>query len=206
MVSGAWRSGGRDCVIQGGVMSDRGKHERARLERARRGWRYTGEERPRFAIEPGPDQESVWDYPRPPRIEPERRRVKVYAGDVLLAESDRAFRVLETASPPTVYVPPSDVAMHLLQPRAGATSCEWKGQASYYDVVTAAERIPRAAWSYATPFPSFGDLAGSISFYPQLLRCFLGGERVRPQPGGFYGGWLTSEIVGPVKGEPGARE
>jgi uncharacterized protein (DUF427 family) len=187
-------------------MTDRDKHERARLERARRGWRYTGERRPPFAIAPGPGQESVWDYPRPPRIEPERRRVKVFAGDVLLAESDRAFRVLETASPPTVYVPPSDVAMHLLERRAGNTFCEWKGQASYYDVVTPEGRIPRAAWSYARPFPSFEDLAEYVSFYPQLLTCLLGGEQVRPQPGGFYGGWLTSEIVGPVKGEPGARE
>jgi uncharacterized protein (DUF427 family) len=182
------------------------EREHARLERARQSWRYTGQRRPPFAVEPGPGQESVWDYPRPPRIDPERRRVRVFANDILIADTSRALRVLETASPPTVYVPPADVAAHVLERRADTTFCEWKGRAIYFDVVTAERRHPRAAWSYPEPFPSFEPLADYLSFYPQLLTCFLDRERVRPQPGGFYGGWLTSNIVGPVKGEPGARD
>ena len=187
-------------------MSPRKQRDDARLARARAGWRYIGTRRPRFAVVPEDGQESVWDYPRPPRIEPERRRVKVFAKKVLIADTRRALRVLETASPPTVYLPPDDVSMRLLERRADNTMCEWKGRAIYHDVVTPEGRIPRAAWSYPAPWPGFELLADFVSFYPELLACFLGGERVRPQPGDFYGGWLTSEIVGPVKGERGARD
>ena len=179
------------------------RDEGARREAARGGWRYWGQERPPFAHAPGPDQESVWDYPRPPRVEPELRRVEVYAGGHVVADSGRAMRVLETASPPTVYVPPSDVRMELFERASGTTVCEWKGDAIYYDVVTRDGRVSRAAWSYPDPRAGFEAIAGLLAFYPRLLTCRLGGETVAAQPGGFYGGWLTADVVGPVKGEPG---
>ncbi len=175
-------------------------------DRAQARWRYRGQERPPFAVAPGPGQESVWDYPRPPRTEPELRRVEVLAGEEVVADSGRAVRVVETASPPTVYVPREDVREHFLERASGTTMCEWKGEAVYYDVVTRDGRWPRAAWTYPHPWPGFEAVAGLLAFYPRMLTCRLGGETVRPQPGGFYGGWLTSDVVGPVKGEPGAKD
>jgi uncharacterized protein (DUF427 family) len=155
-------------------------------------------------IEPGPGQESVWDYPRPPRIEPCRRRVRVVLGGVVVADSSRALRVLETASPPTLYVPMQDVRGECLVPAAGGSWCEWKGRAAYFDVVAGDELAERAAWTYPEPSPPFAPLTGYVSFYPAHLACYLDDERARPQPGGFYGGWLTDDIVGPVKGGPGS--
>lgn len=172
---------------------------------ARGRWRWTGEERPPFAEEPGPGQESVWDYPRPPRVEPDEREVVVRHRDLVVARSASALRVLETASPPTFYLPPEDVRTDLLEPAAGTSRCEWKGEARYWKLTTPdGERVERAAWSYPDPFPGYQEIAHHFSFYPARVECSVDGERVRPQPGGFYGGWLTSEIVGPVKGEPGS--
>lgn len=149
--------------------------------------------------------ESVWDYPRPPSVVPCKRRVRVLHKGVVVAESDRAVRVLETASPPTVYLPPEDVRTELLEPGSGHSVCEWKGSASYFDVVSDGGRAPRAAWAYGDPKDAYGELRGWLSFYPRHLECFLDEERVRPQAGEFYGGWVTDEIAGPHKGDPGTE-
>jgi uncharacterized protein (DUF427 family) len=167
------------------------------------GWRYHGQERPPFAEIPGAGQESVWDYPRPPRLDRDARHVRVCLGDVVVAESSRAVRVCETASPPTFYLPPKDVNTELLRPAAGGSYCEWKGTAVYYTLRAGGRTVERAVWAYPRPLPAFDELAGHLSFYPAILECFVGDERVRPQPGGFYGGWVTSELTGPFKGEPG---
>lgn len=172
----------------------------AETRRLRAKWRYRGDVRPPFAQEPGPGQESVWDYPRPPRIEPDARPIRVESGGVLLASSSRAVRVLETAGAPTFYLPPADVAMERLRASDVRTFCEWKGEAVGYDVAGGPEN---AAWSYPEPFDEFAPVAGWIAFYPALVACEVDGEPVRPQPGGYYGGWVTAEIVGPFKGEPG---
>ena len=152
----------------------------------------------------GRPRESVWDYPRPPIVEAEDRRVRVELGGALIADTDRAVRVLETAGAPVVYLPPETIAPGSLEPVRGSTFCEWKGSASYYDVVAGGERASRAAWAYLRPSKRFEQLAGFVSFYPALLECRLGDERVMPQPGRFYGGWMTAEITGPIKGEPGS--
>lgn len=157
-------------------------------------------------IEPKPGQESVWDYPRPPRIEPCSRAVLVRARDLVIARSTRALRVLETAGAPTIYVPPDDVDLdRLTVSKSRTTYCEWKGRASYFHVDAGYERIRQAAWTYRTPKGDFEALRDFISFYPAKLECFLDDERVQPQGGGFYGGWITDDIVGPFKGDPGTE-
>ncbi len=166
-------------------------------------WAHRGQARPAFADEPGPGQESVWDYPRPPAIVADERLVRVKFGDATIAESRRALRVLETASPPTFYIPPDDIDRAALLPAAGSSYCEWKGAATYWALAAAGEGGEPVGWSYPAPTPAFARLAGYLSFYPGRVECYVDGERVRPQPGGFYGGWITDEIVGPVKGSPG---
>jgi uncharacterized protein (DUF427 family) len=152
----------------------------------------------------GLQYESVWSYPRPPEIRPERRLATVAAGGVTIASSSRAVRVCETAGGPVVYLPADDIASgSLLASDGGGSFCEWKGAATYFDVLAEGEAVPRAAWSYPDPSPAFEPISGWFSFYPALLECRLDGELVLPQPGGFYGGWMTGEITGPVKGEPG---
>ena len=162
------------------------------------GWQYTGQQRPDFADEPKPGEESVWDYPRPPAIVDDHRVVRVLSFDgTLLAESNISKRVLETASPPTFYLPVEALQTNLA-PVAGSSFCEWKGQAEYF-----AFADQRLAWRYAEPTQAFAELAGWFSFYPAQCQCFVAGQSVRAQAGGFYGGWVTDEIVGPYKGEPG---
>ena len=152
----------------------------------------------------GRGQESGWDYPRPPRVEPVAERVRVVFAGVVLAESDRALRGLETAAPPAYYLPPADVCTDLLVRAARESFCEWKGHAGYWHVEAAGRRSENAAWSYADPFEEYAELAGAFAFFAgRVDECRVGGERVAPQPGGFYGGWITSRIVGPFKGEPG---
>jgi uncharacterized protein (DUF427 family) len=155
-------------------------------------------------IEPGPGQESVWDYPRPPRLEPTSKHIQVFFNGTLIAETRRGQRVLETSHPPTYYVPIEDVRMEHLEPVSRTTFCEWKGAASYYTVVVGDQRAERAAWRYPEPTPQFASLRDCVTFYPaQMEACYVDGELVQPQPGNFYGGWVTSDVVGPFKGEPG---
>lgn len=154
----------------------------------------------------GPGQESVWTYPRPPRLEPTGRHLVAELAGEVVAETRRALRLLETSHPPTYYIPPSDVRLDLLVPSDGATWCEWKGRAVYLDVVARGRTAVRAAWSYPEPEPSYAPLTGHVAFYAgRMDRCLVDGEVVRPQPGGFYGGWITLDLAGPFKGEPGTH-
>ena len=155
-------------------------------------------------VEPGPGQESVWDYPRPPRIEPSKRPVRIEFTGETIAESSHALRVLETSSPPTIYVPVADIVMEHLVPSERNSFCEWKGGASYYDLVVGDRRSRNAAWYYPQPKPGFEELLDHVAFYAgRVDAAYLGDEKVTPQGGDFYGGWITSDIVGPFKGEPG---
>lgn len=157
--------------------------------------------RPEFAIEPGPGQESVWDYPRPPAIRQDRRLVEVCDGNAVVATTTGAYKVMETASPPTFYIPATDVNFDLLVPISDTTHCEWKGTASYWALArSSAEPI---GWSYERPRPRFESIKGYLAFYPGRVDCSLDGEAVKTQAGRFYGGWITSEVIGPFKGEPG---
>ena len=152
-------------------------------------------------------KESVWDYPRPPRVEPERRHVRVELGGETVAESDRALRVLETASPPTIYIPREDVREEaLIEAGDVHTECEWKGTASYLHAEVGARRANRVAWHYPAPKPGYEALRDHLAFYPRRVdAAYLDDERVQPQPGAYYGGWITEEIEGPFKGEPGSE-
>jgi uncharacterized protein (DUF427 family) len=174
-------------------------------KRARSGWTHTGGRRPPFAATPGPGQESVWDYPRPPALDPLDREVIVRAGDLVIARSSACLRVLETASPPTIYLPPGDLTPGCVVPAPGRSFCEWKGEARYWSVVAPGGRLERAGWSYPEPLSGFEQLRDYVSFYPSRLECFIDGVRATSQPGGFYGGWITPNIVGPFKGEPGTE-
>lgn len=148
--------------------------------------------------------ESVWDYPRPPRVEADDREVVVEHTGTIVARSTHAIRVLETSHPPTFYLPVGDVSPGVLRPSGRRTFCEFKGSASYFDVVIDGRRLPGAAWTYPDPAPAYARLADHIAFYPgRFDRCTVGGEEVLAQEGDFYGGWITSEIVGPFKGGPG---
>ncbi len=166
-------------------------------------WNYTGRQRPDFAIEPGAGQESVWDYPRPPVCVEDSREIVVRMGDVVVARTVNAIRILETASPPTFYLPPSDINFETLQAAKGSSFCEWKGAATYWSLNVGGSVIKNVGWSYEAPSPSFASIKSYLSFYPAKLECTVAGQLVRPQPGGFYGGWVTDEIIGPYKGEPG---
>lgn len=148
--------------------------------------------------------ESVWDYPRPPRVEPLRRVARVEFDGLTVARSDSALRVLETSHPPTIYFPRADVRLESLKPSRGMTLCEWKGQASYFDIVGEHRESASAAWSYADPLPAYRVLKDTIAFYPgRLDACFIDDERVTAQAGDFYGGWITAGIEGPFKGSAG---
>ena len=164
---------------------------------------------------PGPGQESVWDYPRPPRLEPARRRVRISVPDAADAGSELlladvpagggAWRVLETSHPPTYYIAAHALRADLLAPADGSSWCEWKGRAGYVDVLApdGTVLVEQAGWTYPRPTPGFTDLADAVAFYPGRVTCRLDEEVVRAQAGGFYGGWITDEVVGPFKGEPG---
>jgi uncharacterized protein (DUF427 family) len=155
---------------------------------------------------PGPGQESVWSYPRPPRVEEFSGSITVELGGEVIASTTRGWRVLETSHPPTYYLPQSAFADGVLRPTGGQSWCEWKGPASYFDLVSATAEAPRAAWTYLSPTPGFTPIAGAISVMAsQVDRCTVNGEEVVPQPGGFYGGWVTSWVTGPFKGIPGSN-
>jgi uncharacterized protein (DUF427 family) len=155
-------------------------------------------------IPPGPGQRSVWDFPRPPALEPVGETVRIDFGGREIARTDRALQVLETSHPPTVYLPPDAFADGVLVPRPETSHCEWKGRAIYYDVVSGDARAEKAAWGYPDPTPRFRDLTDHVAVYAGPMDAgWIGDERVEPQPGGFYGGWVTSRVVGPFKGTPG---
>lgn len=170
------------------------------LQNARDHWTNRGQQRPDFAVEPRADQESVWDYPRPPAVVPDTRTVEVRHGDLLIASTTGAVRILETSHPPSFYLPPSSVVEGVLVVVPGSSHCEWKGQAEY---VALSSTDPPIGWRYSSPYPEFSNCAGYVSFYPDAVECRVDGELVRAQAGGFYGGWITNEIVGPFKGEGG---
>ena len=147
--------------------------------------------------------ERVCDYPRPPALVASEQHVLVRALGERLAETRRSLRVLETFHPPTYYLPPEAVRTELLRPAAGRSFCEWKGVARYCDVLVGDRCLERALWCYDNPSPAFSALAGWYAVYPALMDgCWLDGEAVRPQPGGFYGGWISSAVEGPFKGDP----
>jgi uncharacterized protein (DUF427 family) len=154
----------------------------------------------------GAGQESVWDYPRPPRLEPFAGSITVELGGETIATTDRGWRVLETSHPPTYYIPAAAFRDGALCPAAGSSWCEWKGVASYFDLVSGAHTAERAGWTYHEPTPGFEPIAGAVAVMAaQVDRCTVNGEQVESQPGGFYGGWITSWVKGPFKGIPGSR-
>jgi uncharacterized protein (DUF427 family) len=153
-----------------------------------------------------PGQESVWNYPRPAICEPTARRITIIHRGVTLADSSSAWRTLETSHPPTYYIPQEDIAMEHLGPNARRTMCEWKGQARYWDIRIGDTAIAAGAWSYPDPTPPFAGIRDHLAFYPDPLdQCLVDGERITPQPGGFYGGWISQYEAGPFKGGPGSR-
>ncbi|WP_371038642.1 DUF427 domain-containing protein [Rhodosalinus sp. FB01] len=153
----------------------------------------------------GLPRENVQSYPRPPALEPVPQRVTVRLGGVTVADTTHALRVLETHHAPTYYLPPEDIGA-TLRPVGGATFCEWKGAARYFDVLAGATTAPRAAWSYDHPTAGFAPLAGFVAFYAGLMdEAWVGGVRVLPQPGDFYGGWVTPNLEGRIKGAHGTR-
>lgn len=157
-------------------------------------------------IEPGPGQESVWDYPRPPRREKVGERLRVIFNEATIADTVAGYRVLETSHPPVYYIPPGDIAQQYLKVAPGSSFCEFKGSAEYWSIDVDGRRAAAAAWSYPRPSPAFAAIAGYLAFYASRVdACFVGDERVQPQAGDFYGGWITSRIVGPFKGGPGSR-
>lgn len=155
-------------------------------------------------VEPGPGQESVWDYPRPPALDRSDHHVVVRFGGEVIADTRRPIRVLETSQPPAYYLPAADVRTDLLRPDGRRTFCEWKGQASYWTVDTGQRVAEAAVWSYPAPTPRFAELVDHYAFYAQQMdECTVDGEVVDPNEGSFYGGWITSKVVGPFKGAPG---
>jgi uncharacterized protein (DUF427 family) len=161
-------------------------------------------ERPK-RIEPGPGQESVWDYPRPPALEPVRKRVRVEFAGQVIADTTAAYRVCETSHAPAYYLPLKDID-DVLVGVEGASFCEWKGVASYYDVTVGDRIAPRAAWTYHEPTKRFAPIVDHVAFYAGLMdRCWVGEAEVSPMDGDFYGGWITPDLVGPFKGAPGTH-
>jgi uncharacterized protein (DUF427 family) len=154
-------------------------------------------------VEPGPGQESVWDYPRPPALQPAGAALRVEFEGTVIAQSTSGLRICETSQPPAYYFPPTDVRLDLLLEVSGNTFCEWKGLATYFDVEVDGQRIEQAAWTYRSPSERYAAIADHLAFYAQKLDCFVADERVVPNEGSFYGGWVTSKVVGPFKGAPG---
>jgi len=153
-------------------------------------------------IPPQPGQESVWDYPRPPKLEPTNKLIEVIFNGVAIARTNKAYRVLETSHPPVYYLPPSDIQMQYLQLEPDHSFCEWKGTASYYSLNVNGKTAKKCAWFYPEPTPSFTPIKNYIAFYARPMdACYVNGELVTPQPGNFYGGWITADIVGRFKGE-----
>lgn len=183
------------------------------LRNAQEKWTFRGQQRPPFAIEPGPGQESAWDYPRPPALVTDSRTVIVKHGDTVIAESTATIRVCETAGSPAFYIPPQDVDVTCHAVAPGSSFCEWKGPARYWRLnVPSGVGVGQAleqpldqpvGRDYPEPMADFALIGGYFSFYPGRIACFVDGERVVAQAGGFYGGWITADVVGPFKGDAG---
>lgn len=155
-------------------------------------------------IEPQVGQESVWDYPRPPEVEPSTKRIRVVFNGVTIANSSHAKRVLETSHPPVYYIPPNDIAMDFLQASTKTSYCEFKGRAQYWTIEVNGKKVGDAAWGYPEPTARFESIRDHIAVYPSLMdACFIGDEQVTAQAGDFYGGWISKDIVGPFKGGKG---
>ncbi len=158
------------------------------------------------AVAPNTDQESVWKYPRSPRLEQSSKHIQIILNDVVIADTRNAYRCLEQGNPPTYYLPPEDVALAYVSKGNGSSLCEWKGQATYYTLTVGDKRAVRAAWRYHNPHQAFRPIKDYFAFYAGPMdACTVDGELVIPQPGCFYGGWITSDVVGPFKGEPSCR-
>lgn len=154
--------------------------------------------------QPGPGQESVWDYPRPPRVERSNKRIRVVFNGETIADSTRTYRVLETSHPPAYYIPREDMQMDKLTQTSRRTICEFKGAATYFSIQVGDKVAANAAWSYENPTPRFELIKDYIALYPgRMDACYVDEEQVQAQEGDFYGGWITSDIVGPFKGGPG---
>ncbi len=161
---------------------------------------------PLHLLTPMPARERAPDYPRPPRLEPSTRRVRVILGGEVIVDSRECWRVLETWHPPSWYIPASAFAPGALRPAQGSSFCEWKGSARYLDLLGGGQVAARAAWSYPDPTPEFAPIAGHVALYAgRVDACLVDEDRVEPQPGGFYGGWITPDVEGPFKGAPGTR-
>jgi uncharacterized protein (DUF427 family) len=172
------------------------------VERSRAKWRYQGQERPPFAIKPEAHQLSVWDFPRPPRIENfDGHHLRVEFGGQIIARTSQGRRVLETAGAPTYYFPPEGIISKAIERTGNSFHCEWKGMSDEVSVAT----TKQAGWVLEAVYQEFRELYGWYAFYPHTLNCFIDDEQVGPQPGGYYGGWVTRDLVGPIKGEPGTE-
>jgi uncharacterized protein (DUF427 family) len=177
------------------------------LQHLRARWRHAPRRRPEGIVVPGPGQQSVWDYPRPPRVEVVAKLVRVELAGVEVASSHRALRVVETSSPPCYYVPREDARPDLLEESASTSFCEWKGVARYLSLRVGDRRAADAAWTYPDPDPGYEALRGRLAFFAARVdACWVGESRVRAQPGPYYGGWITPELVGPFKGDPGTED
>jgi len=155
-------------------------------------------------IKPLPGQESVWDYPRPPKVEASPKRIQIWFNEIMIVDSQQTQRVLETSHPPAYYIPPADIAMQYLSTISRQSYCEWKGMARYYCIQVGNKRVEQAAWYYPEPNAYFAVLKDYVAFYPSRMdACLVDGEKVTAQPGDFYGGWITADIVGPFKGASG---
>ena len=175
-----------------------------RLVREAEYWRHSN--KPSFVETPGPGQRSVWDFPRPPAVERVLDRVTIELAGQTIVDTQRCLRVCETASPPTYYVPRADIVEGILVPGEGRSMCEWKGAARYFDVVVGERRSAQAAWDYPSVSDEYAVLADHVAFYASRVeRCTVAGEVARPQSGQFYAGWITSELTGPFKGDPGTQ-
>ncbi len=155
-------------------------------------------------IEPKPGQESVWDYPRPPQLESVSKHIRIEFAGEIIASTNSAYRVLETSHPPVYYLPGADIKMEFVIAASGSSFCEWKGKAGYFDLRVGTRTVKNAGWFYADPTLSFAPIKDFLAFYPSKMdACYVDDELVSSQPGDFYGGWITSNIVGPFKGGEG---
>lgn len=169
-------------------------------------WRAFPRQRPAEMVCPGPGQESVWVYPRPPRVEAVAKRLRVEFGGIVLAETSKGLRVLETSSPPVFYFPPEDVVLRYLAETSHSTFCEWKGVAHYWSMQIQDRVAPQGGWSYPDPTAGYEMIRNYVAFHPnQMDACYVGDDVVTSQAGDFYGGWITADITGPFKGDPGTE-